>query len=95
MIACARCGASPADQPFYVAYHTLERQIMLCESCAMIAYGITALDAATLEKSASANWAKFKVWIEADQPRGWLDYGKWELIFFFYPVYLIESGAAA
>lgn len=92
MTACARCGVLPGDQPFFVRYQALERQIRLCESCAAVASRITALDAATLEISASANWAAFKTWIEADQPRGWLPYGKGELILFFYPLYLIESG---
>ena len=89
---CARCHALSGDRPFSVRYQALERQLMLCPDCVKIASQITRLDPATLEKSASANWAAFKTWIDADQPRGWLPYGKWELILFFYPLYLIESG---
>lgn len=95
MTDCVRCAALPADQPFYVHYRELGRTLMLCKPCATVASRITALDPATLEKSASANWSAFKVWIEADQPRGWLPYGQWELILYFYRVYLIESGATA
>ena len=92
MTDCARCGALPGDQPVVVRYQALERALMLCEPCVAVASRITALDAATLEKSASANWAAFKTWIDADQPWGWLPYGQWELVLFFYPLYLIESG---
>lgn len=88
--ACGRCGLhTPFLQAHHLHYQDHHNLIFLCQGCHYIADVIRKLGFPVLEKSASANWHRFKEWMNETQPQGWMPFGEWELVTVFYQVFLL------